>query len=328
MTRTRTVWPSLALLCTTLCTLFLAEASLAQPWPNRTIHIIVGFVPGGGTDVTARLVAPRLAEQLKVPVVVDNKPGAEARIATEMVARAAPDGYTLLAGAGGQMVFNPGLFAPLPYDHARAFAPITLFNADPLVFAVHPSVPATSIAELIALARARPGQLFHASGASAFHVAEAQFNRQAGVQITHVPYKGAAPAVTAAVSGEASLIVMSIPPLLTQLRAGRLRPLAITGSKRSRLLPDTPTIVETGLDFEGISWSGLFAPAGTPGAVVERLHGALKAVLDEPGLRERFDAMGQDTTGMGMSPAEFEVFFQKELTRWTRVITELGIRGE
>lgn len=306
---------------------FASGESAAQGFPNKPIRIVVGFQPGGGTDATSRIVAPKLSDQLGQPVIVENKPGAEARIATEFVAKAAPDGYTLLAGASGQMVFNPGLFAPLPYDHEKAFIPITLFNNDPLVVAVNPSIPAKSIKELIALAKAKPGQLFHASAASAFYVATEFFNKQAGVKIVQVPYKGAAPAVTAAISGEASMILMSIPPLQAQLKAGKLRPIAITGEKRSPFLPEIPTVLESGLDFEGITWAGLFAPAGTPSAVIDKIYGALAVVLKDESMKQRFASMGQDTSGMGMTPAEFAIFYKKELTKWTRAIKEMNIRG-
>jgi len=310
-----------------LAFVFASGESAAQSYPSKPIKIVVGFQPGGGTDVTARIVAPKLSELLGQPIIVENKPGAEARIATEFVAKAAPDGYTLLAGASGQMVFNPGLFDPLPYDPAKAFIPITLFNNDPLVIAVNPSVPVHSIKELVALAKAKPGQVFHASAASAFYVATEFFNKQAGVKIVNVPYKGAAPAVTAAVSGEASLILMSIPPLMAQMKAGKLRPIAITGDKRSRFLPEIPTVLESGLDFEGVTWAGLFAPAGTPNAIIDKIYGALAVVLKDESMKQRFTSMGQDTTGMGMPPGEFAIFFQKELAKWTKAIKEMNVRG-
>ncbi len=300
----------------------------AQNYPNKPIKIVVGFQPGGGTDVTSRLVAPKLSEQLGQPIIVENKPGAEARIATEFVAKAAPDGYTLLAGASGQMVFNPGLYAPLPYDPEKAFVPITLFNDDPLVVAVHPSLPVHSIKELVALAKAKPGTLFHASAASAFYVGLEFFNKTAGVKITNVNYKGAAPAVTAAVSGEATVILMSIPPLQTQIKAGKLRPIAITGDKRSQFMPEIPTVLESGVDFEGVTWAGLFAPGGTPSAVIDKIYSGLAVVLKDPAMKKRFVSMGQDTTGMGMPPAEFAVFYKKELSKWTKAIKEMNIRGD
>lgn len=302
--------------------------STAQSYPSRPITFVVGFAPGGGTDVTARIIGKELAERLGQPVLVDNKPGAAAIIATEYVAKAAPDGYTLLAAASGQMVYNPGVYARLPYDPAKSFIPITLFNLDPLVFAVHPSVPATTIKEYVALAKAKPGTLFYSSAATAFQVATEHFKKQAGVNVVYVPYKGAAPAVTAAVSGEVSLIVMSIPPILTQLRAGKLRALAINGPERSRFLPDVPTAAESGLDFEGNTWSGLFAPAGTPRAIIDRLYGELSVILKSDSIKERFASMGQETRGMGMPPAEFDAFFRAELAKWTKVGRDLNIRAD
>jgi tripartite-type tricarboxylate transporter receptor subunit TctC len=313
--------------------LFLALAvaggeSTAQSYPSKPITFVVGFVPGGGTDVTARIIGKELSERLGTPVIVENKPGAEAIIGTEYVAKAPPDGYTLLAGASGQMVYNPGLYARLPYDPAKDFIPITLFNLDPLVFAVHPSVTAATIREYVAAAKARPGALFYSSAASAFKVATEHFKKQAGVDVVYVPYKGAAPAVTAAVSGEVSLIVMSIPPILAQLRAGKLRALAINSPNRSRFLPDVPTALESGLEFEGNTWSGLFAPAGTPRAVIDKLYSELSVVLKSDSLKERFAALGQETAGMGMPPAEFDVFFRAELAKWTKVIRDLDIKSD
>jgi tripartite-type tricarboxylate transporter receptor subunit TctC len=302
--------------------------STAQSYPTRPITFVVGFLPGGGTDVAARIIAPKLSELLGQPVVVDNKPGAEAIISTEYVAKAAPDGYTLLAAASGQMVYNPGLYSKLPYDPVKAFIPITLFNLDPLVFAVHPSVPAKTIKEFVALAKAKPGTLFYSSAASAFHVATEHFKQQAGVDVVYVPYKGAAPAVTAAVSGEVSLIVMSIPPIMAQLRAGKLRALAINGTERSRFMPDVPTASESGTDFEGNTWSGLFAPAGTPRAIIDKLYSELSVVLKSDALKERFAGMGQETRGMGMPPAEFDAFFKAELAKWSKVARDLNIRSD
>ena len=227
------------------------------------------------------------------------------------------------------MVFNPGLFAHLPYDPVKDFIPITLFNADPLVFAVHPSVPAHSLKELIALAKARPGQLFHASSGSAFHVAVELFNKQAGMNIVHVPYKGAAPAVNAAVAGEVSLVVISVTPMMGQLQAGKLRALAINGHERSRFLPDVPTGLESGVDYEGITWAGLFAPAGTPRAVIDRLYSAMSMVLKDDAVKERFISQGREPLGkVGMPPAEFEVFFRTELAKWTKAIKDLNIRAD
>ena len=305
-----------------------AGESAAQPYPSKPIRIVVGYAPGGGTDVNIRLIAPKLSEQFGQQVIIENKPGAAARIATEYVATSAPDGYTLLAGASGEMIFNVGLFPSMPYDHEKAFTPITLFNYDPMVFAVNPSLPAHSVKELIALGKAKPGQLFHASAASAFQVAVELFNREAGIKIVHVPYKGAAPAVTAAISGEASMIVLSIPPLMAHLKTGKLRPLVITGAKRSQFFPEVPTFLESGLDFESpVSWAGLFAPAGTPSAIIDRLYSALFTILKDNTMKEHFISQGREPIGgVGMPPAEFEVFFKAELAKWTKAINDFNIR--
>ena len=311
-----------------LALVFAAGEGIAQSYPSRPIRIVVGYAPGGGTDVNIRLLAPKLSEQLGQPVIIENKPGAEARIATEYVAKAVPDGYALLAGASGEMIFNVGLFPSLPYDPEKAFTPITLFNYDPMVFAVNPSLPARTVKELVALAKAKPGQLFHASAASAFQVAVELFNKEAGIKIVHVPYKGAAPAVAAAMSGEASMIVLSIPPLMAHLKSGKLRPLVITGAKRSRFFPEIPTFLESGMDFETpVSWAGLFAPAGTPSAIIDRLYRAMSAVLKDGAMEERVHAMGRETSTIGISPAEFDVIFRKELAKWPKEIRDLGIRG-
>lgn len=312
-----------------LVLVLVAGESMAQAYPTKPIRIIVGFQPGGGTDVTARMVSPKLSENLGQPIIIENRPGAEARISNEYVAKAPPDGYTLLAGASGQMVFNPGLYPSLNYDPVKAFVPITLFNYDPLILAVHPSVPAKTLKEFVALAKSKPGELFHASSATNFHVSAELFNRVAGVKVVNVPYKGAAPAVSAAVSGETSMIIISIPPILSMLKAGKLRPLAITGEKRSRFFRDIPTALESGFAFEGVTWAGLFAPAGTPRPIIDRLYTAMLTVLKSDDMRERFISAGREPIeGQGMPPAEFEKFFLAELTRWTKAIKEFNVRGE
>ena len=304
-----------------------AGEAAAQTYPSRPVKIVVGYAPGGGTDVNIRLIAPKLSEQLGQPVIVENKPGAAARIGAEFVAKSDPDGYTIFAGTSGEMVFNLGLFKTLSYNPEKDFVPITRLNYDPLLVSVHPSVPAKSLKELIALAKANPGKLFYASAASAFQVASEELNREAGVKIVHVPYKGAAPAVTAAVSGEVSMIVLSIPPVMAHVKSGKLRPLAITGPTRSRFFPDIPTAAESGLDLDSVTWAGLFAPAGTPSAIVDRTYRAASVVLKDPAMIERLHSMGRQAIGIGIPPAEFDAFFRKELAKWPKTIRELGIRG-
>jgi len=303
--------------------------SAAQSYPSRPIRFVVGSVPGGGTDVTARLVGQKLGELLGQSVIVDNKPGGNGIIATEFVARSSPDGYTLMAGTGGSMVLAAGLYAKLPYDPVKDFIPITRFNLDPLLFAVHPSFPASSFKELVALAKAKPGQLFYSSAAPEFQVGAELFNQMAGVKIIHVGFKGASPSITATVSGDVPVIVLSIPPLLPHIRAGKLRALAIAGSARSSFMPEIPTVLEsTGIDFEASTWAGLFAPAATPPAVIDTLYGALRVVLNSDFIKDRSIAQGRDARGMGMPPAEFAAIHKADVEKWTKALRELGIRAD
>ena len=307
-------------------TLVLASgASSAQSYPSKPIRFVTGNAAGGGTDTLARSIGLKLADRLGQPVVIENRPGAYGIIASEYVAKSAPDGYTLLLGADGQMVFNLALFAKLPYDPVKDFAPITRISATPLVIAVHPSVPATSIAELIALAKAKPGELFYASGAPSFNVATELFKKQAGVNIVAVRYKGAAPAQTAAVAGEVGVIMSSVGPLLPQLLAGKLRGLAVTSSRRHAIIPDIPTMAESGLaDFDVVPWIGLFAAAGTPRAIIDKLSSEVNAVINLEDIKERFAAGGVGLSGS--SPEELGALQQAEIVKWTKVIKDLNIR--
>lgn len=305
---------------------FASVESTAQSYPSRPIKLIVGYPPGGTNDVLPRIISPKLAERIGQPVVVENKPGADALIATEFVARAAPDGYTLLVGASGQMVYTPALVPRLPYDPLKDFVPITMIGSDPIVFAVHPSVNATTIKELIALAKAKPGQLFYSSGAPPFYVATETFKRIAGVDITHVPYKGSAASVTGAVAGEVQLHAGSVGPALSQIRAGKLRALAVTSDKRDPVLPDTPTVRESGLDFEGGMWTGLYAPAGTPSAIIDKLYSELSVILKSDAIKNQFATLGYDTNQLGMSPEELGAYHRAQLAKWSKAIKDYDIR--
>jgi tripartite-type tricarboxylate transporter receptor subunit TctC len=305
---------------------FASVESTAQSYPSRPIRLIVGYPPGGTNDVLPRIIAPTLAERIGQPVVVENKPGADAAIASQYVANAAPDGYTLLVGASGQMVYNPALGYNLPYDPIKDFVPITMIGSDPIVFAVNPSVKATTIKELIALAMAAPGKLFYSSGAPPFYVAMETFKRVAGVDITYVPYKGSVASVTGAVAGEVQLHSGSVGPALSQIRAGKLRPLAVTSAERDPVLPDVPTVRESGLDFEGGMWTGLYAPAGTPGAIIDKLYREISTILKSEGTKKHFGTLGYDTNGLGMSPAELGAFHRSQLARWSKAIKDYDIR--
>ena len=263
----------------------------AQTYPNRPIKLVVGFGPGGGTDILGRLVAPQLSERMGVPVTVENRPGANSNIGTDYVAKATPDGYTLLVGGSASMALSSGLYERLPFDPLKDFIPIAQIVAgDTLVLAVHPSVPANSVRELIAYAKANPGKVFYGSGAPPFQIAAEYFNKLAGVNITHVPFKGAAGAVAATVGGETQMTVVSIASGLSQFKAGKLRMLAVTGFKRDHVLPDVPTMKEAGLaeNFEVPMWTGLFAPAGTPAPIVDKLSSQMALILQSDLTKSRF----------------------------------------
>lgn len=300
--------------------------STAQSYPSRPIRLIVGFPPGGTTDLLPRIIGPMLAERIGQAVVIENKPGADGVIGAELVARAAPDGYTLLVGTAGQMVYNPLLKSVLPYDALKDFDPITMIVSDPLVFAVHPSVNVTTIKELIALAKSRPGQLFYSSGAAPWYVTTETLKRLAGVDITHVPYKGGGPSVTAAVAGEVQLYAGAIGTAQSQIRAGKLRALAVTSDQRHLLLPDTPTMRESGLDLEGGMWAGFYAPAGTPSAIIDKLNSEVAVILKSDAIKEKYATMGYDTNELGTSPAKFGAYHRAQLVRWSKAIKDYDIR--
>lgn len=296
--------------------------SMAQDYPNKPIKFIVGYAPGGSNDILARLVGQKLSEQLGQQVIIENKPGADARIASEFVAKSPPDGYTLLIGASGAMTLNPGLFAPLNYDPVKDFVPITLFAAAPLVLVVNPSHPAKSLKEFIDIAKAKPDGTFYSSGAPPMYVAAEHFKKLAGINMTQVPFKGSNPSITAVVSGEVPVGMVELPPALAQLRAGKLRALAVTDTKRSPFLPDVPTVAENGLDFEGGIWVGLYAPAATPRPIIDKLYSALSVVLKSDSVKERLNGLSYDISGAGMPPAEFDKYFKERLVRWTKVIKD------
>ena len=302
-----------------------AGPASAQNYPNRPIKFVVGYTPGGSNDILGRMFAQKLSERIGQPVVVENKPGADSIIGTDFVAKSPPDGYTLLVSSAA-MILNAALYEKVPYDTGKDFFPVTMFASDPLVYAVNPSVQANTIAELIALAKAKPAQLFYSSGAPAFHVSAEWFKHAAGVNIVHVPYKGSVPAITAAISGEVPMVVISIVPVIQHLRSGKLRPLVVTSEHRDALLPQVPTMKESGLDVEGGIWVGLFAPAATPRPVVDKLYAELAVILKSEATLKGLTTLGYDTSGTGMSPSEFGKFFNTSLRKWTKVINDVKIQ--
>ena len=305
-----------------------ASTAGAQGWPSRPVRLVVPFAAGGSTDIVARVVGQKLSEALGQPVVVDNRPGASTQIGTEIVARSPPDGYTLLV-TPAPFTVNPTLFRKLPYDPQNDFTPILLINTTPLVTVVNPRVPATTVKELVALARARPGQLnFGSSGTGGSnHLAGELFNAMAGVKMLHIPYKGNAPALTDLVGGHVDVVFNGVTSAIALIRGGKLRALSVTSAKRSGVLPDVPTMDEAGLKgFEATAWNGLTGPAKLPREIVTRLHAEIVKILATADLREKLRADGSDP--VGSSPEEFTRYLRTETEKWAKVIRMAGVKQE
>ena len=299
----------------------------AQQYPTRPIRLIVGFAPGGATDIAARAVAQKLSEALKQPVVVDNRPGASGNLAAELVARGALDGYSvLLANA---TIATPSLFKSLPFDVTKDFAPVSLVGAGPSALVVHPSLPARSVRELVALAKKRPGELNYASGGTGniTHLAMVLFTGMTGTDMTHVPYKGGGPSTVATVSGEAQLMFSSVASTLPHIKQGRLRALGVSSAKRSLALPEIATVAEAGLPgYEASSWYGLMLAAATPAPILERLSVETAKAVEGAELKERLVAQGIEPMPGGA--AEFSRYLRSELTKWSKVIRDARIPAQ
>jgi tripartite-type tricarboxylate transporter receptor subunit TctC len=323
--RLLTFAPAAALLLAMLVT----HAALAQAWPARPVRLVVPFAAGAGTnDIMARLVGQHLGAGLGQPVVIENRPGAGGIAGTEAAAKAAPDGSTFLM-TNVSLVISPYLYSKLPYDPQKDFVPVTLVATAPLMLVVHPSVPAKSVKELIALAKAKPGALTYGSGGvgSTPHLAGELFKALAGFDAVHVPYKGGAPALNDLVGGQLSFMIENVPGTMPFARAGKLRALAVTSAKRTPLEPSLPTMAEAGVpSYEVVGWNGIVAVAGTPREIVARLQAETAKVLRSPEVRERLAAMGAEP--VGSTPEEFAAFMRAEDARWGRIIREKGIRSE
>lgn len=317
---------SIARAATACVVALIALSALAQsPYPARPIRIIVPLAAGGPSDFLARTVGQKLTEAWGQPVVIDNRVGANGVVGTEIVAKSAPDGYTLGMGTNGTHGINAALFSKLPYDTVNDFAPIARLGVAPYVLVAHPSLPVRAVPELLQLARARPGQITIASGGSASHLASALFKSLAGVDLLLIPYKGNALAVTAVLSGEVSLVFGSIAQSVPQVKAGRLRALGVTGTQRSPVMPDVKTIAESGVPgFETSTWYGLLAPAGTPRVIVDRLNGEVVRILKLPDVRERLAAEAYELPAD--TPDQFAGIIKSELTRWAKVVKDTGAR--
>lgn len=326
--------PCLAMIagCLAVASLAFNEARAQDPaagYPRKAVRVIVHAPPGGGADIVARLIGQQLGKSLGQTFVVDNRPGAAGIIGTELVAKAQADGYTLLLGTTGALANNPLLYAKLPYDSVKDFAPITNVADAPFVLVVHPAVAAKSVAELIALAKAKPGQLSYASWGkgSSTHLATELFMTMTHVKIVQVPYKGSGNAMPDMVAGNVQVAFDSMASSVPQIRAGRLRPLGISALKRSNAIPEVPTISESGVNgFEAGSWYGFFAPARTPREIVAKLHGEIIKALKLAEVQERMAVMGMEP--IGNTPAQFGEQIRSDLDKWGKVVKTAGIQPE
>ncbi len=317
-------WSRALLLLVTFATA--ASAFAQSPWPSRPVRIIVPYAPGGITDTVARLAAPKIQEAIGQPVLIENKLGNGGAVATEYVAKSAPDGYTLLMGSAAPQTLNQ-FIQKLGYDGLKDFAPVTLINTNPLVLLVNPSLPAQNVKELIALAKAQPGKLNFAGAGGLTQFSGEIFKFMAGLDIVYVPYKGGAPATAAAVAGDAQVTFANYSDALPQMRAGKLRALGITSAKRFPQSPEVPTIAEAGIPGYAVdSWNGLFAPAGTPPDIVNRIALAVQQGFRDPALRKRMEDIG--ATPVGDTPEQFRALVQAELQKWGAFVKQTGIKVE
>jgi len=305
-----------------------AQAPAAQPFPTRPVTVVVPFPPGGGTDVGARLVAQKLSLKWGQPVLIDNKAGASGMVGADVVARAKPDGYTLLVGNVGTQSVNPSLYKKMSYDPDRAFAPVSMIAELPLVLLITPSLPYQSVKDLVAAARSEPGKLSYASSGSggAPHLAAEIFRKSGGVNMLHVPYKGGGPAVTDLMAGHVDILFATVLESIGHIKSGKLRGLAVSSASRSPALPDMPTVGESLPGFDTGSWIGMLAPAGTPPALVEKISADVREVLTQPDTRQTLILQG--ATPLGLTPAAFQARIDADRQRYGRIIRESGITIE
>ena len=304
--------------------------AIAQDYPGKPIRLIVGFPPGGSNDIIARYIAPKLGEALGVQVVVENRPGANATIATEFVARAAPDGYTLTLASASPLAISPHTYSKIAYDTLRDFAPITTIAMTPELVAVHPALPVRSLKDLIALARAQPGKLNFASAGNGGlpHLAIELFKSAAQVNVQHVPYKGASPAAVDLIGGHIEGMIMDLPAIYMHVKQGKMRGVALAAEKRTALMPEIPTAAEQGLAaLLAVNWFAVMAPAKIPRPVQEKLHATLVRVATAPDMRERFTAIGIESMTQP-SPEAFGKYLQSELARWGKIARASGARAD
>jgi len=319
--------PRCALLAAALAAITgMAPSSEAQTFPARPLRVVIPNPPGGSLDIVARLLGPKVTELAGQPLIVDNRPGADTNIGTEIVARAAPDGYTLTVGSAGTHAVNQSLYRKLPYNVLRDFQPVARLADAPSILAVHPSFPARSVKDLIGLARARPGEIMYASAGSgtSTHLAAALFEHLARVKLVHVPYKGGGPAIVDVVAGQVPVTFGTAASVSPHTKSGRLRGLAVTGGRRAATLPDLPTIAEGGVPgYEMLNWLGLFAPAATPRAIVDKLNGEVMRIVRSPEVRDRLNAAGAEPSPLPTD--EFAAFVKSEVEKWGKVVAATGM---
>ncbi|MGB3069224.1 MAG: tripartite tricarboxylate transporter substrate binding protein [Ottowia sp.] len=313
------------------CAAILAMGSIAvraDTFPSKPVRLIVPFAAGGTSDVVTRLIGDELAKTWKVPVIVDNRPGAGGNIGSDMVARATPDGYTLLMGTVATHGINASLYSRLPYNPVKDFEPVSLVASTPSLLMINPKLPVNSVAELVAYAKANPGKLNYGSAGngSSHHLAGQLFESLAGAQMVHVPYKGTAAAITDLVAGQIQLTFDTLPSALPHVRAGTLRALAVTSRERYPTLPQLPTVASTVPNYEIESWYGVLAPAGTPGTIVTKLSTDIAAIVQQPGIREKL--LNQGARAIGSTPQQFGVHIHSELKKWAAVVKDSGARIE
>lgn len=306
----------------------LSHPALAEaPYPNKPIHLIVPFSPGGSTDIVARLLGQQMAAELGQSVIVENRPGAGGNIGGDYVAKAAPDGYTLVIAAAGPTVINPSLYTKMPYSPAKDLAPISMIVSEYNLMVINPKIPANTLQEFIAYAKTQPGKINFGSpgNGSPAHLGGELLNQMAGLKMQHIPYKGTGPAATDLIGGQISMMIDNMPALLPYVQSGSLRALAVAGEKRTSAAPNVPTFAEAGLkDYRLTAWKGLMAPAGTPPEIINKLHDVVVMALTKPDFRKRLVDLGADP--VGNTPQEFAALIQSETVWWANLVKSTGTR--
>lgn len=305
-----------------------AANTAAQPFPSKPVKVIVPSTPGDGSDILARSIAQKLTERWGQPVVVENRPGAGGVVGTEAAAKSPADGYTVIMGNAGSHAINQALYPKLNYDVVRDFAPVTLVASSPNVFVVNPSVPAKTVAEFIALARKEPGKYSFASGGngSSAHLNGEMLKAFAGIEMTHVPYKGSSPAITDLIAGQVQLMIGNLPPVLPHIKSGKVRALGVTTATRFAATPDLPPIADTVNGYESLAWFGLFAPAATPRDIVAKWHDEVVAILALADIRERVAQMGFEV--VGNTPEAYAALIRNDIAKWQRVVKTSGAKAD